>query len=231
MTPTPRRRVRRRPPAAQTKDRAAGAPPLTAQIVGPLVQHPLHGAGRGPSLAALTAPGPPRRAALAAGLSPGAAEPPTPGARPTAGTPGRSHRRPGAGSLQRPRHVRAGQGLARLRSGAGTGMGRRGGRASKVPQARQRVAGGADTPRFPSPRPAGPGSSRACSVHSWRAGSENPLRVLAVTTGAGLPEPARPAGKWSPGRRAGEEVLGAKGSGAGTAGTGVRCARCEWCPG
>lgn len=177
VTPTPGRRVRRRPPAAQTKDRAPGAPPLTAQIVGPLVQHPLHGAGRGPSLAALTAPGPRRRGARAAGPSPGAAEPPTPGARPAAGTPGRSHRRPGAGSLQRPRHVRAGQGPARLRSGAGTRVGRRGGRASQVPQARQRVAGGAGTARSRSPRPAGPRGPLAhaqcttgapvAKIHSW----------------------------------------------------------------
>lgn len=230
MTPTPSRRVRRRPPAAQTKERAAGAPPLTAQIVGPLVQHPLHGAGRGASLAALTAPGPRRRAAPAAGPSPGAAEPPTPGARPAAGTPGRSHRRPGAGSLQRPRHVRAGQGLARLRSGAGAGVGRRGGGAFKVPQARQRVAGGAGTARSPSPRPAGPGVlSRMLSAPLAR-------RERKSTPGFGGDDGGGAAGAseacWEmesrdvgPGGSAGCKRRGE------AAGTGVRRARCEWCPG
>lgn len=64
-----------------------------------------------------------------------------------------------------------------------------------------------------SPTCRAPGSSRACPVHHWRASSENPLRVLAVTAGAGLPELVRPAGKLSPGRRAGEEALDAEGGG------------------
>lgn len=119
MTPTPQdsRPDAALPPLKQRTRRLA-RPPLTAQIVGPLVQHPLHGAP-GPLVPAapgpfplarrhLTAPSPRRRRAPAAGPSPSAAEPPTPGARARCGDarPVSHILGPGAGSLRLPRHGR-----------------------------------------------------------------------------------------------------------------------------
>lgn len=119
MTPTPRTRVPTPPSRRSNKGPGVWrAPPLTAQIVGPLVQHPLHGAP-GPLVPAapgpfplarrhLTAPSPRRRRAPAAGPSPSAAEPPTPGARARCGDarPVSHILGPGAGSLRLPRHGR-----------------------------------------------------------------------------------------------------------------------------
>lgn len=158
-TPTPARRVPTPPARRSDKGARRTRPPLTAQVVGPLVQHPLHGA-RGPS--ARAAPRPPsvarrpsHRPRPLAARSPGSrgisrrcrAAPsrrPVPARGRPAGLTSSASAREGA-----TRPLRLGQEAKALGGPEGR---------LEPSQSRRRGAGRRQRHRALSPRPAGPGA-------------------------------------------------------------------------
>ncbi|XP_039085834.1 skin secretory protein xP2-like [Hyaena hyaena] len=165
--------------------------------------------GRFPSPAGpLTAPGPKRRGAPAAGPSPRAAEPPTPGARARCGdTRPASHPRPGGGvtAAASAREDAAGRGPCAAeparcpQGGEGTGWARGLAAASKVPLERGSRSQAAPQRATRILDPPGPGSDRACLLRRSHARSQDPLRGLAAAA-ARLTQRALQAGKLSPGK-------------------------------
>lgn len=196
--------------------RAPGpARPLTAQIVGPLVQHPLHGA-RGHSAHARRPPHCPRpqearstgsRAITRRGPDAHSRRPGPVWGRPvrlTSSARGRGHC--GGLGARSPvsRWARAAKPgtLFTRRHGLEPYVDRRGSRSPRSAATELPVAGGA-TAHYLNPRPPGPGRAHACPVRRSRAPSQNPLRDFAAAA-AGRTLWARHAGKLSPETRTGD---------------------------